>query len=288
MNKEHLPFVLYPVKEIEISDKKLYQIFDTLESRFKDLSIEDLIEVLNIETTLEDIEEIGRGIKAQEKEKVFKLANEVLNMLDYSKSQLEKLAVLGKLLDIKSGDTGININIYEKEELNEFEFKKTVRNFSLVSAAIGFIPLPVSDYAIITVIHTGMVTKISSVYDYKLEPKEFLKMLGGVIGTGFVFRTLSQVLRKFVPFIGWFINAGIAYAGTYAVGILTKAYIAESGDLSKDAMVAIWERSVEEGKKEFNSLKEFVFEKKDELLKEFENYKSANPHLSAKDKEPKS
>jgi uncharacterized protein (DUF697 family) len=276
MNKESLPLILYPVKELSISDKKLYQIFDTLEIKFKDLTIENLIEVINIETTFEDLEEISRGIKAADKEKIFKLANEILNLLDYSKSQLEKLAVLGKLLDIKSEDTGYSINIYEKEELNKFEFKKTVRNFSLVSGAVGFIPLPVSDYAIITVIHTGMVTKIASIYDYKLEPKEFLKMLTGVLGVGFTFRTLSKMLRKFIPFIGWFINAAIAYAGTYAIGILTKAYIAESGDLSKDAILSIWERSVEEGKKEFYTLKDFIFEKKDELLKEFEHYKSAN------------
>ena len=69
------------------------------------------------------------------------------------------------------------------------------------------------------------------------------------------------------------LTASIAYGGTYAIGILAKAYIAENGELSKEAIISIWERSLEDGKKEFFTLKDFIFEKKDELIKEINKFK---------------
>jgi len=277
MKNDIISFILYPIKDSQINDRKLYQIFDEMEEFFPGLTIEEVIEALNIEISEEDLSEISKNIKIEDKVKYFNIAHEISKLIDISKTELEKLAVLGKILNLKINETNVNINIYEKEDLNEFEFQKTVRNFSLVAGAVGFVPfVPISDFALLTVMQTGMITKIANIYGYKMEPKEFLKMLSGVLGTGFVFRTLTQILRKFIPFVGWVLNASVAYSGTYAIGILTKAYIAESGDISKDAIFSIWERSVEEGKKEFFSLKDYLSEKKVELLKEMEKYKKAN------------
>ena len=104
--------------------------------------------------------------------------------------------------------------------------------------------------------------------------KEFLKMISGVLGIGFLLKLTSKILNSFIPFVGWVINASVAYAGTYAIGIITKRYIEEKGNLTKESIKLIWEKSYKEGKEEFWELKDYIYKKKNELIKEFEKYKN--------------
>ena len=274
MNKDVILFLLYPIQSININKNKREKIFEILYTEFKDLTDDNLNDLLELNITSKDVKKIANSIKEKDKLKYFKLSKTITEIVELSKDNIKKLAENGKALKINTNDTGFDFNIYNINEINNFEYKRTIRNFSIVAAAIGFIPfVPISDFAILSVIHVGMISKIANIYNFEIEPKEFLKMVGGTLGIGFILKLTSKILNSFIPFIGWVINASIAYAGTYAIGIITKRYIEEKGNLSKESIKAIWEKSFKEGKEEFWELKEYIYNKKDEIIKEFEKYK---------------
>jgi uncharacterized protein (DUF697 family) len=168
----------------------------------------------------------------------------------------------------------------------ENEYKKTLVNYSIVASAIGFIPfIPVADYWILAPLQVGMIAKISSTFGFKIDGKEFLKMIAATLGIGFILKSAAGVINRFIPFLGWFVNAGVAFAGTYAIGILTRHYIAAEGNLSEEKIKEIWAKSYAEGKEEFFRLKDFILEKKDELVKEFKEYMKEKEESDTRDEE---
>ncbi len=274
MNKDVISLLIYPVQSVNINNQNIKKILEILNNEFKNISEDELLVSLKIKLNSVDIKRIVNSIEDKNKIKYFKIAKSIVESIETSKIIIIRLAELGKAFKINSNDTDFKFDIYNIEEINDHEYKKTLRNFSVVAAAIGFIPfVPISDFAILSVIHVGMITKIANIYSFKIEPKEFLKMISGALGIGFILKFTTKILNSFIPFIGWVINASVAYAGTYAIGILTKRYIEEKGNLTKESIKLIWEKSFKEGKDEFWELKEYIFKKKDELLKEFEKYK---------------
>ena len=277
MNKDVISLILYPVKSIRMNNNKRGKIVEILLEEFDDLSNDDLITLLDVDFTSQDIKQVANSIVEKNKLKYFKLSKSIVEVTELSKNSVKKLAEVGKALKIEAKDTDFDFNIYNINEINSFEYKKTIRSFSIVAAAIGFIPfVPVSDFAILSVIQIGMISKLANIYNFKIQPKEFLKMISGTLGIGLILKLTSKILNSFIPFIGWAINASVAYAGTYAIGIITKRYIEEKGNLSKESIKSIWEKSFKEGKKEFWELKDYIYKKKDELLKEIEKYKNKN------------
>ena len=275
MIKDIILLILYPIKSININNNRREKILEFLNKEFSDLSDNDLISFLDLNITIQEIKKIAGDIEEKYKLKYFKLSKSIVENVELSKNNIVKLAEIGKILKIDTKDTDFDFNIYDINEINNFEYKKTIRSFSIVAAAIGFIPfVPVSDFAVLSVIHIGMVSKIANIYIFKIQPKEFLKMISGVLGIGFLLKLTSKILNSFIPFVGWVINASVAYAGTYAIGIITKRYIEEKGNLTKESIKLIWEKSYKEGKEEFWELKDYIYKKKDELIKEFEKYKN--------------
>jgi len=274
MNKDVISLLIYPVQSVNINNQNIKKILEILNNEFKNISEDELLVSLKIKLNSVDIKRIANSIEDKNKIKYFKIAKSIVESIETSKIIIIRLAELGKAFKINSNDTDFKFDIYNIDEINDREYKKTLRNFSVVAAAIGFIPfVPISDFAILSVIHVGMITKIANIYSFKIEPKEFLKMISGALGIGFILKFTTKILNSFIPFIGWVINASVAYAGTYAIGILTKRYIEEKGNLTKESIKTIWEKSFKEGKEEFWELKDYIFKKKDELLKEFEKYK---------------
>lgn len=275
MIKDIILLILYPIKSININNNRREKILEFLNKEFSDLSDNDLISFLDLNITIQEIKKIAGDIEEKYKLKYFKLSKSIVENVELSKNNIVKLAEIGKILKIDTKDTDFDFNIYDINEINNFEYKKTIRSFSIVAAAIGFIPfVPVSDFAVLSVIHIGMVSKIANIYIFKIQPKEFLKMISGVLGIGFLLKLTSKILNSFIPFVGWVINASVAYAGTYAIGIITKRYIEEKGNLTKESIKLIWEKSYKEGKEEFWELKDYIYKKKNELIKEFEKYKN--------------
>lgn len=274
MQNEIISLLLYPIQSLKLNEHDIEDILQILKNEFRNLSKEELMNLFETKLENKDVKRISGNISDKDKLKYFKISKTIVESVDLSKEQIERLSEIGKVLKINAMDTDFEYDIYNLDEINDFEFKKTVRNFSLVSAAIGFIPfIPISDFVILSVIQIGMITKISNVYKFKLEPRGFLKMISGTLGIGFLLKYMSKLLNMIIPFLGWAINASVAYAGTYAIGIITKSYIEENGELTKDSIKSIWEKSFKEGKEDFWELKDYIYKKKDELLKEFDKIK---------------
>jgi uncharacterized protein (DUF697 family) len=275
MNKDIILLILYPIQTLSLNSNKREKIFEILNKEFKDLTEDDLLVLLELDFSSQDLKRIADSIEDKNKIKFFKLSKSIIEVTELSKNSIKKLSEVGKALKIDKLDTDFDFNIYDINEINEFEYKKTLRSFSMVAAAIGFIPfVPVSDFAILSVIHIGMISKIANIYNFKIQPKEFLKMISGALGIGILLKLTTKILNSFIPFIGWVINASVAYAGTYAIGIITKRYIEENGNLTKESIKSIWEKSFKEGKDEFWELKDYIYKKKNELIKEIEKYKN--------------
>lgn len=270
--------ILYPVLVDVISEKQKSYI-----SEIFDATGDDLSQLLNEKMSIEQIGLIAKDLDKNKRLECFQLSKKILELEKISMSQLIALAELGEILEIENKDTGFDFNIYNKEEIINFEFNKTLTNFSMVSGAIGFIPfIPFSDYFILTPLQIAMITKIFNLYKFEMDPKDFLKVIGATLGIGLLLKGISKIITNFIPFLGWVVNASIAFSGTYAIGIVARRYALAKGELDTDSLKNIWEKSFEDGKKEFEKLKKFIFEQKDNLFKEFQKYKATQEESEEK------
>lgn len=292
MQKEILSLILYPVSSLNINKDNSYKIYDLLKNEFEDIQEEEVFSAIKTQIKFEDIEKSIGDVNPEEKVKFFGIAKEIVETIELSKKTLMRLANIGRFLEINSAKTDFEFDLYDVEDINQFEFKNALRKFSCVTAAISFIPfMPVAGFALITSIQVGLLSKIANIYNYRLNPQEFLKLVGSSIGTGIVCKITSVLTRLvvgFIPLAGWAANALIAYAGTYAIGILAKSYIKSNGELTKESIKNIWDKSYQEGKEDFMDFKEYFFKKKDEFLKEVEKYKKKVEQGEAQDDMPES
>jgi uncharacterized protein (DUF697 family) len=107
---------------------------------------------------------------------------------------------------------------------------------SAICTTIGLEPIPLADFPLLTTMQMGMVAGIIHVSGRKVGPRaamEFIAALGANIGAGMVLREGSRALLKFVPVFGNAVSAGIAGAGTYAIGRAATAYFIEGVSLRR-------------------------------------------------------
>lgn len=112
-----------------------------------------------------------------------------------------------------------------------------------ICGAIAATPIPVGDIVPITAAQIGMIVTIGYIAGRELtydSAKEFLVAIGVNIGAAFVLREAARALVKFVfPGGGLLISAGVAAAGTWAIGEAAIAYFIEG-------------KSIEEAKQPFD------------------------------------
>lgn len=121
--------------------------------------------------------------------------------------------------------------------------------FSGISATVALTPIPVSDIYILLVLQAVLVALIASLSgrDISLDTaKEFIFSMGGVAGLGYAFKLIAQQAAKFLngiwPGSGSAVSAGIAAAGTSAIGKAAIAYYIEG-------------KTMDEAKKKFEEAK---------------------------------
>jgi uncharacterized protein (DUF697 family) len=279
---EIISLILYPIliDGISKAQKEMIPVV------FDEINTEKVDEIIKIKLTDNELSDIAKKTPENNRLKYFQISKSFADLSSITINQIFAFAQLGLLLKINEKDTGFTINIYDKDTVIDFEYHRTLINFSLVGSVIGFIPfLPVADFIILAPMQFGMVTKIANLYKYKIDSEQFVKMILGTLGTGFVFKSTARIINRFVPIFGWFVNATVAFAGTYAIGIIAKSYIEANGNLSKESIRDIWLKSYTEGKKEFSKFKDYIFEKKDELLNEFKKYKNNDDTLYSDDED---
>lgn len=133
---------------------------------------------------------------------------------------------------IEDNDARMGLRLAARlEEVIKNISKKLCTVFSGISSTVALTPIPVSDIYILITIEMVEVSLIGllSGREMNLETaKEFIFSMGGVAGIGRILKTVAQqsvkLLNGLFPGCGSAVSAGIAFAGTYAIGISAIAY----------------------------------------------------------------
>lgn len=112
--------------------------------------------------------------------------------------------------------------------------QKLVKSFSSVSAGVATTPIPAGDIFVLVPIQIIEVTLIAQLNGIKLDKeaaRDFVLSLGGIALVGLGLRFAAQQGAKFLNLVivgaGSAMSAGIAYAGTYAIGQAAIMYYLE-------------------------------------------------------------
>src|SRR5207302_8545237 len=97
--------------------------------------------------------------------------------------------------------------------------KKIVETSAALCTTVGFEPIPLADFPLLTSVQLTMVGGIAYLGGREIGARaaaEFVAALGANLGIGLVLREGSRALLKFFPGWGNAISGAIAGAGTYA------------------------------------------------------------------------
>ncbi len=112
-----------------------------------------------------------------------------------------------------------------------------IHSTATLCSGIAAVPVPVADIFPITSLQIGLITSIGYVAGRSLtfeNAREFIAAAGVNIGSAFVFREASRALVKIIfPGYGSVISAGVAYAGTWAIGEAAIAYYVQGKDIKQ-------------------------------------------------------
>ena len=142
---------------------------------------------------------------------------------------------------IEDNDARMGLRLAARlEEVIKNISKKLCTVFSGISSTVALTPIPVSDiYILITIemIEVSLIGLLSG-REMNLESaKEFIFSIGGVAGIGRILKTVAQqsvkLLNGLFPGCGSAISAGIAFAGTYAIGMSAIAYYIDGKNIKE-------------------------------------------------------
>jgi uncharacterized protein (DUF697 family) len=116
----------------------------------------------------------------------------------------------------------------------EEEGQKIIRKYAMMAAGAALVPVPVLDFAAITVLEMQMLKKLSNLYEIDFSKERSKALIGSLVG-GVNTGILAAGLMKFVPFLGLALAvapiAAISSAITYAVGLVFMKHFASGGTL---------------------------------------------------------
>jgi uncharacterized protein (DUF697 family) len=96
--------------------------------------------------------------------------------------------------------------------------EELIRSFARKNAIIAAaVFIPGVDMPVLTLNQARLVLRIALAYGQEIDQERALELLG-VVGSGFAMRAVARQLLDLVPVAGWAVKAGVAYAGTQALG----------------------------------------------------------------------
>ncbi len=96
--------------------------------------------------------------------------------------------------------------------------EELIRIFSKRNGIIGAaVFIPGVDMPLLTLNQARLVLRIGLAFGQPVDRATGVELLG-VVGAGFGFRAIARELLGVVPFAGWAVKGGVAYAGTRAIG----------------------------------------------------------------------
>lgn len=134
---------------------------------------------------------------------------------------------------------GPDIAFARLARVRKFQRKIAANIVNICSAACSAVassPIPGSDLPILGGVQLAMVVVIGYISGRELSLQaagEFLAAFGINVGSGFVLREVARGLVKLLPGFGSVISAGVAFAGTQALGKAAVAYFIDETPLEE-------------------------------------------------------
>ncbi len=123
---------------------------------------------------------------------------------------------------------GVFVRISRVKSLQEELAINLTRATAAVCAAIAAMPIPLADVVPITSLQVSLIASIAWLSGRSLDARastEFLASVGANVGLAFALREAVRALSKIAfPGGGAAISAGVAFAGTMALGAAARAY----------------------------------------------------------------
>jgi len=119
-----------------------------------------------------------------------------------------------------------------------------------VCAAVALAPIPVADILVLTPIQMAMVATVGYFHGVEVTPERATELMG-VMGAGVGLREAARALVKLVPGYGLVVSAGIAFAGTVALGEVANQWFAGRMKIDPQDLRALFSRTAARAKQEF-------------------------------------
>ncbi len=256
-----LTLILYPLNKKRLGAVQKKYIIKTLgleqDFDFEELRFADIIE--------DDLKAAAETFNAEEKAEIFKTAYSIAEHIFVT--DFDKMVKLAEVLSLNASDTGLDYDIFDTAAITDRKYEIVSRNYSCISAAVGFIPfVPIADFFVLTPLQVVMCNQIFALYNFDCDTKEFLKTVGAAVGQGLLMRLTSKLFCSLIPGLGWVINASVAFTGTYIIGRIAREYAMQGGTLNAESIQKIWAQASNEAKREFPKLKDFIFDCKDMII----------------------
>jgi len=154
---------------------------------------------------------------------------------------------------------GFSGGTYANDTERERAPKALAEKCGYAAAALTIIPIPGTELVAVMPLHVGMVMGIGQIYGVELtkdSAHELILRIGATVGMSLMGSKLATTAAKtFLPGFGGLLGAPFMYASTQAIGTVARIYFQQQGDLMNEDMKAIYERSLEQAKQEFDPSK---------------------------------
>ncbi|MEJ7734581.1 MAG: GTPase [Polyangiaceae bacterium] len=134
--------------------------------------------------------------------------------------------------------------------LKEKRVRTLIYGKATVSAAVALMPFPVADIFLITPMQIAMVTAIGYFHGVEVTKERALELVA-TLGAGVGLREAARQLVKLIPGYGSVVSAGIAFAGTVALGEAANAWFKNKMKLDADELREVFRRAADRARAEY-------------------------------------
>ncbi len=267
MNKEY-KIILFPVGKTLSFKQKEFVL-----KQFNDTSLTEIEYIAGHLSEDEVIEYCDKIDNDEKRRELFEQARKICEIEDFTLPVLERLAAIGKSLYIEEENNGFDFRLYEEEDRRDYVFQVSVVKNAILAAVLEIMPINcvVSCFASSS-LQANLAAKIAKIYDFKLDGKNFMKLICASTGMSLLFKGIGKGVSKLLPF-RFFWSVSATFASAYAVGIAAKAYAISNGEINADNLKEIWENALDDGKKVFNQFKSYIYKNKKRLINELKKRK---------------
>jgi uncharacterized protein (DUF697 family) len=136
--------------------------------------------------------------------------------------------------------------------LKEKRIRTLIYGKAALCAGVAMTPVPVADIFVLTPIQLALVTSIGYLHGVELTRSRAAEFMG-TVAAGVGLREASRQLLKLIPGLGGAVSAGVAFAGTVALGEAANLWFANKMRLSTEELQARFREVAESARAQYEA-----------------------------------